>query len=214
MLITVAKIPSRELPLLLTLTYPREWPEDPRRWKRDLDAFGKALRREYPSAAMVWKLEPQKRGAPHFHGLLYGVDFIRIPWLRETWFRVVGGTQAEHLLAGTRIERARNKHCAVAYAAKAYAAKDIVLPPSWKNVGRFWGIINRAALPKSDVVTVRLTAERHYRMRRVMRRWGERHACSVPMEGGFNLISQEQTLWWDVVGHAAAGRFDPPADTR
>jgi hypothetical protein len=51
--------------VFVTLTYPREWDHDPDKWKRDLDRFGVVLRRRFPNAFGVWRLEPQGRGAPH-----------------------------------------------------------------------------------------------------------------------------------------------------
>jgi hypothetical protein len=52
---------------MVTLTYPREWDNDPRAWKRHLKAFQERIRRAFGPLAAVWKLESQQRGAPHFH---------------------------------------------------------------------------------------------------------------------------------------------------
>ena len=51
---------------VVTLTYPKVFPACPRTWKKHLDIFLKRLRRAYTFQAVVWKLEPQRRGAPHF----------------------------------------------------------------------------------------------------------------------------------------------------
>ena len=69
------------LPHFVTLTYPDRFPRDAQRWKRDLDALLKRLRRLFPASAGVWKLEVKERQsgdsagaiAPHFHVLLWGV---------------------------------------------------------------------------------------------------------------------------------------------
>ena len=65
-----AKIRDDAVALFVTLTYPSDWPGDPARWKRDLDAFGKWICRFAPGVGAIWKLEPQQRGAPHFHLLV------------------------------------------------------------------------------------------------------------------------------------------------
>src|SRR5262245_28394097 len=96
------------MPLFVTLTYPGDWPGDPRRWKRDLDAWLKRLRRAQPAAWAVWRLEPQRRGAPHYHLLVFGVDCLPIEWLSRTWFEVVGSGDLRHLVAGTQVQRVRS----------------------------------------------------------------------------------------------------------
>lgn len=71
------------LPIFLTLTFPDQFPDDPREWKAFLKAWFKRLLRQHPDAAGVWKMEMQPRQsgenegqiAPHFHLLLWGV-----PW--------------------------------------------------------------------------------------------------------------------------------------
>lgn len=57
-----------------TLTYPAVYADDWRIWKRDMDVMCKWLERKYPEMmAMLWHVEEQKRGAPHFH-LLIGME--------------------------------------------------------------------------------------------------------------------------------------------
>lgn len=52
----------------LTLTYPCLYAANWKIWKRDLEVFFKRLARKYRDIiGLCWKLEEQKRGAPHFH---------------------------------------------------------------------------------------------------------------------------------------------------
>ncbi len=112
------------LPWMVTLTYPREWDQDDRQWKRDLDVFLKRLKRQFPTVALIWKLEFQERGAPHFHLFLWGLPLDQLwserirnnpanlhnprffdsfrAWLSCTWFEVVGSGDEKHFRAGTR----------------------------------------------------------------------------------------------------------------
>ena len=59
---------------MLTLTYPDQWPSA-RQAKAHLKTFCQRLERVFELAgrplALVWRLEFQKRGAPHFHLLLF-----------------------------------------------------------------------------------------------------------------------------------------------
>lgn len=137
-----------------TLTYPADYPHDGVIVKRHLKEL---LRRMYWLAqgmgyaerwSCIWFLEFQERGAPHFHLfdslLLLGrkdVETVRV-WVKRNWFEIVGSGDNRHLHAGTQYDRfMEGRVGAVAYAMK-YAAKleQKVVPPDFKNVGRFWGV--------------------------------------------------------------------------
>lgn len=64
------------LPLFVTLTHPgKDWEGYAEEMKRHLDNFHRWLSYRHPEASAFWRLEMQKRGAPHFH-LLVGVGFL------------------------------------------------------------------------------------------------------------------------------------------
>jgi hypothetical protein len=115
-------------PAMITLTYPGDWATvapDGRTIKRHLGNFRRAWERDLtrPLAA-VWKLEFQRRGAPHYH--LYAacplsditvrrgrgrasrpVTMRFKHWLSATWARIVGAQgdeRARHEAAGTGID--------------------------------------------------------------------------------------------------------------
>lgn len=138
-----ARVDRRGLapPLFVTLTYPATYSADGRRWKRDLDALGKRLRRKYPSIAVQWRLEAQKRGAPHYHLLVYHVAFIPAAWLARQWYEVVASGDARHLRHGTRVEALRSWAGAQSYVSKylAKAAGDAPEFAPGTHPGRFWG---------------------------------------------------------------------------
>lgn len=62
---------SGKKPLFVTLTYPGIYPTKRERYKRDLDVFLKRMKREFGEVAYMWRLESQKRGAPHYHLIVY-----------------------------------------------------------------------------------------------------------------------------------------------
>ena len=132
--------------LFATLTYPAAYPGDWKKWKQQLNVWFHRLRRRCPAAATVWKLEPQKRGAPHYHLVVVGVPFMARDWLSQSWYEVVASGDPKHLAAGTNVQAVHSHRGVVAYAAK-YTAKREELPESWQGgVGRFWGVFNRAGL--------------------------------------------------------------------
>lgn len=131
--------------LFVTLTYPRIFPTDSDTFKAHFHAWRQRLTRTFPNAGAIWRLEFQKRGAPHFHLLVVGIPFIAKEWVSRSWYEIAGGGDRANLKYGTRIERITGSKKASQYVAK-YAAK---LPDSSGLTdfpGRLWGVIRRTAL--------------------------------------------------------------------
>lgn len=128
---------------IITLTYPPGYGSDGRTAKRDLDAFIKAYRRRSGDDhkwSVVWFLEWQQNGRLHFH--LFGTNFINHDWVAETWARIVGSKNPNHLKAGTSIEKIRGgRPSLIAYASK-YASKieQKIPPKGFGWTGRYWGV--------------------------------------------------------------------------
>lgn len=194
----VTKVPNDTLSraLFLTLTYPADWPDDPTEWKRHLHNFGRELKDEYKGISAIWKLEPQKRGAPHFHLLVFNCPFLPIVDISERWHRIIGSDDYNHLAAGVDIDKVSNARNAVAYVSK-YIAKvpdatdhttgEIV---SWEYPGRWWGVINRDALPV-DVVTLMPSWKSWWTVKRWLRKYMERRGkpqCFSGMGGGWVIL--------------------------
>jgi hypothetical protein len=124
------------LTVMLTLTYPREFPMDGRLVKRHWHNMRTWLVRE--GIKGCWFLEFQKRGAPHFHVFLN--SRVKKGRIAERWYQIVGSEDLSHLVAGTRIELLREQHGASAYAAKYASKVEQKEPPEgFRDVGRFWG---------------------------------------------------------------------------
>jgi hypothetical protein len=157
------------MPLFVTLTYPGQYTDDHKQWKRHLDNICKRLQRRYPAAAIVWKLEPQQRGAPHFHLLLFNVPWVDYQWIAQGWYEVVGSNDPKHLAAGTEIRRVRSWRGVLSYAAKYVAKVHEDLPPGWENIGRIWGIRGAKNLP---ILIVRFVIGHHefFSLRRQIRK--------------------------------------------
>jgi hypothetical protein len=125
-----------QLKVMLTLTYPGEFPMDGRLVKRHWHNMRTWLVRQGIKGA--WFLEFQKRGAPHFHVFLNGR--VEASQVSQRWYEIVGSEDLNHLLAGTRIEMLREQHAACAYAAKYASKVEQKEPPEgFTEVGRFWG---------------------------------------------------------------------------
>lgn len=82
--------------LFMTLTYSATFPDDKEKIKRDLDTLTKRIERKFGRCFLIWKLEPQERGAPHFHIVAMVQDKdneldageLR-KWLARSWSEIV-----------------------------------------------------------------------------------------------------------------------------
>jgi len=176
------------LPTFLSLTYHMDWGES-KDWKRNLDTFIKSLRRKWPEAWGLWKLEFQKRGAPHYHLLLWGgpeVKGYRVPYGNGKFKVKTYGVQKcpEHApifdflmrnwgaaYGYTRIEPIQSIQGVMAYTGK-YLGK-VQENESGEKTGRVWGVINRKAW-KKNVEEHFVDNREAFRFRRVARKWAER----------------------------------------
>lgn len=126
----------------ITLTYPGEYPEDAEACKKHLKALYKRLQRTYGEFSAFWRLGIQRRGAWHFHLLLFvPSSFGSIVELRyfiaSSWWEVCGKLSEDHLCAGTHVEEVRKWRSATSYLEK-YVAKPEQFPKGVQT-GRVWG---------------------------------------------------------------------------
>jgi hypothetical protein len=196
------------LPLFITLTYPEWWPSDWHDWKDQLDDWAHHhLERRFPGCSFVWKLEPQQRGAPHFHLILFGRKFIPHQWVAETWYKVVGSNDERHLRAGVQVTAARSWNGVMCYAGKKYLGKDFVAPLNWReDVGRYWGCYGRKHLPKSEEVEFEISERALFRVHRVLRAFMRSKGIEWTTRGGVTLFTQQHFLWFRVIEWAETGQ--------
>ena len=166
------------LPFFVTLTYHKAWPKDRHGRKAHLDAFRKRLERHYGAFAAVWRLEFQRRGAPHYHLLVWlpvvsasaGIGTLRerVAW---HWNAVADPENVQHWQAGTSVEVPRSWRGVNSYAAK-YMGKLEQLQEGASSVGRFWGVWRRGMLPIT-YPTHSLTPDTAIRIRRIFRNFSK-----------------------------------------
>ncbi|GAA5522331.1 helitron helicase-like domain-containing protein [Aliifodinibius salicampi] len=136
---------NKSNPFFITLTYPEKYPEKREEYKRDLDTYFKRLKRAFGNLEYLWRLEAQKRGAPHYHLLIYFENEINIEvlkkWTSRNWFEVVQRNwdikDLKHLKAGTNCKRIKEYRQVVYYVSKYMAKED---EERLKNQGRYWGV--------------------------------------------------------------------------
>lgn len=193
---------SGRVPAMVTLTYPGDWEAvapDGATVKRHMVLWRKRFQREYgETARYIWKLEFQRRGAPHIHIWMApptspgrsGWGFAQ--WLSETWAHIVDHPDAEqkarHRLAGTAVD-VRNglkacdpKRLAIYFTKHSspnlHGDKEYqhIVPELWRQPGRgpgrFWGVYGL----KKAITVVEVAQDAYITARRIVRRWSRSQA--------------------------------------
>lgn len=168
----VNKLAYTVLPTFVTLTYPREYPTDPTEYRRHARAFLKRLYRKYGDRPVIWRLEFQKRGAPHYHLLVW--DLPSSPsveeWVREAWFEVVGSGDEHHQVHGVHVRPTDSWRRVSAYLAKYIAKPADAEGEVQEPVGRWWGV-ERGKMLQTDPVSFVTTVREGLKIRRAMQKY-------------------------------------------
>jgi hypothetical protein len=192
---SVAESAVRESAVFIGLTYHRDWPATPAGCRAQLRAFLKSLRRQYPNTAVIWRLEFQRRGAPHYHLLVVGTPFVDSELVTTWWGDIAHGESEYHGRMATNTQQIKTWYHACAYVSKEIAK---VSQSKWgeKN-GRYWGVEGRQFLP-AEVDEIPLTLPQFSRLKEiVMSRMPAEHVnhwlrnCPV---GCWSMIPGEEGL--------------------
>lgn len=201
-----------KLPYFITLTYPKEYPRDKGSWTEHFNRrFRRRFERKYGQVPIIWRKEFQKRGAPHFHLLVFldaPVGELR-EFVSRAWYESCGRICPEHLKAGTQVSAARTWRRVMGYASK-YMGKVEVLSPGVESPGRFWGRWNDKALPIQPQQDT-LPLVQAIKLRRVLRKYtGVRGPLVHRVPGNMSLYVSHRTtqslLSW--LGIIRCGRED------
>lgn len=137
----------------ITITYHEEWGVDFKAWKRDIEVFCKRMKRKLEGIGGLWKLEFQKRGAPHYHILISGANEVlseMIKWVTENWADIAHQNSEHKGKYATNVRRVYSLRHAQHYCAK-YMTKDVPLyvNPNEDGVldliptGRIWAFFGK-----------------------------------------------------------------------
>lgn len=168
------------LPLFITLTYPESFP-DPKGAKRHIKMFFQRLDREHPEHGTIHKLEPQERGAPHFHLMTWGCDLLELMrFVPQAWYEIAGGGDYKHFMWHSGELGNGNQHCVQQvrkfegvrnYASKYLGKTFEVAGWSEQWTGRFWGVVNRSNIPLGELVQVEVEEKKAVELLRYERRF-------------------------------------------
>lgn len=127
----------------ITLTYPADFPEDIRKSKAHLKEWRRLFEVAYGKYRAVWRLEFQKRGAPHYHIMYLDIPFIPVEDLCWTWKRIVHSLDMAHEINGVDVKLIsdRKQQRLIASYVGKYIAKvdERKQGKAVEYVGRWWG---------------------------------------------------------------------------
>lgn len=207
-------------PIFVTLTYGEDYP-NAETAKEHLRILFERIRRRVPGMVVsgVWRMEFQKRGAPHFHIIFFDLPFIdKLTW--QYWWEEITG----HPEPFTRVERVKSHKSLMSYISKYIAKVDKAektgfISPTYLHayqekygeyVGRQWGIFQRQYLPMAE----RVTMERDY-VRWNFERFRVLAEKQYPpianyLSQGFRLYVKDARQWEQIARYL----FDEPPKTK
>jgi hypothetical protein len=166
--IDLASVTLKNPIIFVTLTYAKLYPT-PEAAKTHLDTFLKRIRRFAPESSGIWRIELQKRGAPHFHLIFFNLPYLPKETLNQAWGEVVGmefwDYSHEPRPPITRIEALKTPRQAFYYVSK-YVAKVPDAPDAdsgfnyvpyltaLSQMGHWWGVFNRQFLPLAELIAL------------------------------------------------------------
>lgn len=174
----------------VTMTYPGIYVQDWHVWKRDIDTAIKAIERKYEcTVGCLWRIEFQKRGAPHFHMILAtnkeckNIAVLRreiaVLWadiVKDGYLKNEGKWQEyeqhykNHVKAGTNVEKVQGRKQLMSYVSKYVAKNTGINAPD--KFGRNWGFRDmNGELDFSPVEVIKIDNKTANKLKRLIRRW-------------------------------------------
>jgi len=165
----LSQVKRGHLPYFVTLTFGEIYPTDKKAYKYLLHLFLNRVQNKYKNAGIIWKLEYQKRGAPHYHLFIYGCDETLADFVPEVWYELAGYENENHLRFH-RGELPRSQHCVqqiksihgVFFYASKYMTK--LEKNEIADTGRIWGVVG--SVPFAEVKTYMISLDVALQLRR------------------------------------------------
>lgn len=232
MLEQIAKINVPSVVHFVTLTYPDHTaPLDGRQAHANLRAFFERVRRRWPHASAVWRMEIEHRKSgrfrgyaiPHFHILLFNCHDMPMPhnsdewrpytgWVNVAWAGVIDaydekpsdGSKPPMMRTDCQLldgARAVMRYTSK-YAAKPAVEDNLVSLPYLHAQGRCWGVFNRPQLPMYPLTKIALTASKSVFYN--FRRAVNRKVPEIASKRrwqGFTVFSDNTSRWLDYLHH-------------
>jgi len=165
---------SLDIPIMVTLTYHHGHQRDDTAHIADRRAWIARIRRRYPEIRLIWRLELQRRGAPHYHVILWlprGDRRLREPpaqrFIRTAWHDIADASSRAHERHGVAITALESRTHGYKYLAK-YVAKEITAAER-DFPGRRWGMTSN--VPTRPRYVLRITEDERRSLLDVLNKW-------------------------------------------
>lgn len=126
-----------------TLTYPAEFPTESKVYKAHLKEYRRRFESKFGTVRAVWRLEFQKRGAPHYHLLYLDAPFIPVTEWCELWSNVIHTDDPNHRKIGVDVRlitTGKEAPLIAAYVGKYVGKEDMRNGEDVaEKPGRWWG---------------------------------------------------------------------------
>lgn len=135
----------------------------------------------FPDIGLIWKLEPQERGAPHYHMMAWGAaEHDLFFFTVSAWYEIAGDGDQNHLAfhmgaLGNQpcVQQVRSREGVMRYASK-YLAKTFDVA-GWDEIypGRFWGLSRKENIPFGEDMVMYITKKDAHVWMRYQRRFAK-----------------------------------------
>jgi hypothetical protein len=191
--------------VFITLTYHHIKP-NAKDCKRDLRTFLKRLYRKYGNKAVLWRIERQKRGAWHFHLIVFNLPFFPIETLLLWWQEIT----RQPTITQCDIQLIDNAKKARSYVAKYCGKADIgtldylTNLPGYSLPGRFWGIENRALINWAELIVMVIDIKDTLQKFKDVARGHWSGVNDYPW-AGFSIFVDDLDFWQGILWYLFAG---------
>lgn len=178
-LIAMLEVDKLDYPTFNTLTFHNLNAISATKSKYYLAQYCKKIKRLYPNAAWIWRMEYQKRGTIHFHLILFlstkekiNLNEYQKNQLISFWHSVTCEESKHHLIYGCNFTKIKDFKHLLLYVSK-YACK-IDSTFQTKSDGRHWGKSQNLPIRPFTVLQVSQKTETQFR-RFLKRLWKSKH---------------------------------------
>lgn len=161
-------------PLFITLTYHHGHHKVHSNTKGQLHHFLVMLRQFDPDVQYIWRIELQKRGAPHYHLIILpgkqDKQYIQNHYdcvVADLWHKIADPNSRAHKEYGCKVKEITSYRDACAYISKYVGKYDPDEDPV--KVGRHWG--NSRKLPFKVESTISMNREEAEKLIEIIRKW-------------------------------------------
>jgi len=211
---TLAKIDNRlpRKPLFISLTYHYGHTKKDPKDHSPLHNFLVQLRKFDNNIQFIWRKELQKRGAPHYHLIIFPSlpeddhpDSGYIVHINTLWHQIADPKSRKHFEYGCKVTTIHSYREACIYLSKYIAKVDN--DKQILEMGRHWGTSNN--LPIKLLYSIKFTEDGYCKLINQIRNWLLKNGKEKQADPEFLNIFHEETVFIDLNQFKEILEFNP-----